>query len=145
MNFFLKNRKYYANLVVKLLRVKILLLYWILYQPFFESFISIMNCSNGYHYLDTSLACFSGIYIFYFVLCVIFLILLFTTSILIAMLYNETQPVQEDCLSRLESSFEVFLVIYRSIVATFATFCGSEVCTWILISVFILASGMLCY
>ena len=58
MNFFLNNRKHYQELVVHLLRVKILLLYWIFYQPFFESFISIMNCSGGYHYLDTSLACF---------------------------------------------------------------------------------------
>lgn len=61
------------------------------------------------------------------------------------MLYNETQPVQEDCLSRLESSFEVALVIYRSIVATFSNFCGSEVCSWVLISVYIISSGMLCY
>lgn len=37
------------------------------------------------------------------------------------------------------------MVIYRSIVATFATFCSSEVCSWILISVFILASILLCY
>jgi hypothetical protein len=53
--------------------------------------------------------------------------------------------VQEDCLSRLESSFEVALVIYRSIVATFSNFCGSEVCSWVMISVFILSSAMLCY
>jgi hypothetical protein len=48
-------------------------------------------------------------------------------------------------MSRLESSFEVALVIYRSIVATFANFCGSEVCSWVLISVFIISSAMLCY
>jgi hypothetical protein len=61
------------------------------------------------------------------------------------MLYNETQPVQEDCLSRLESSFEVALVVYRSVVATFANFCFSDICTWILISVYIIVSAMLCY
>ena len=53
--------------------------------------------------------------------------------------------MQEDCLSRLESSFEVGLIIYRSIVATFANFCFSDACTWVLISVFILSSAMLSY
>lgn len=125
MNYFLKNRKHYMEQVVKTLRIMLLLLFWIFYMPFFESFISIMNCVNGYHYLDTSMQCYSGIHIFYFVLCIIFIVLLFINNIIIAMLYNETQPVQEDCLSRLESSFEVALVIYRSIVATFSNFCSS--------------------
>ena len=155
MNYFLKNRKHYVETVVKILRVMILLLYWVFYMPFFESFISILHCPDGYHYLDTSLQCFSGLHIFYFVLCIvcfpiinliqIFLVLLFANNIVIAMLYNETQPVQEDCLSRLESNIEIILVIYRSIVATFSMFCGSEVCSWVLISVYIISSGMLCY
>lgn len=93
MNYFLKNKKHYVEHVVKLLRIMILLLYWIFYMPFFESFISILNCVDGVHYLDSSVVCFSGIHIFYFVLCIIFLILLFSISIIIAMLYNETQPV----------------------------------------------------
>jgi hypothetical protein len=61
------------------------------------------------------------------------------------MLFNETQPVQEDCLSRMESSFEVGLVIYRSLVAAFAGFCNGETCSWILIAVYIIASGFLCF
>ena len=61
------------------------------------------------------------------------------------MLYNETQPIQEDCLSRLESTFEVALVLYRSFVATFADFCMSQVCSWVLIAVYIIAGAMLCY
>ena len=146
MNWFLKHRKHYMEQAVKLLRVMILLMYWVLYMPFFESFISIFKCdAHGKHYLDSSMDCFQGIHIFFFVLCLVFLVLLVLLNLIIALLYNETQPVQEDCLSRLESNFEVVLVIYRSIVATFAMFCGSEVCSWILISVFILCSAMLCY
>ena len=144
MNYFLKNRKHYVEHVVKLLRIMILLMYWIFYMPFFESFISIMNCHGGYHYL-AGMQCFTGIHIFYFVLCIVFLIVLFLINIIVAMLYVETQPVQEDCLSRLESSFEVALVIYRSIVVIFSSFCGSEMCSWVLISVYIISSGMLCY
>jgi uncharacterized membrane protein len=58
MNYFLKNRKYYAEYVVQILRIMILLMYWIFYQPFFESFISIMNCPEGKHYLDPTMTCF---------------------------------------------------------------------------------------
>ena len=93
MNYFLQNRKHYVEHVVKMLRVMILLLYWVFYMPFFESFISIINCKNGFHYLDSNLQCFNGIHIFYLVLCLIFLILLFVNNIIISMLYNETQPV----------------------------------------------------
>lgn len=146
MNYFLKNRKYYTENVVRLLRYMILLMYWVFYMPFYEAFISILNCSDdGYHYIDKSIECYQGLHIFYIVLCVIFLILLFSISLIIAMLFNETQPVQEDCLSRLESSFEVALVIYRSLISTFTNFCDSEICSWIIISVFIIASGMLCF
>lgn len=90
MNFFLKNRKHYVEAVVKLLRIMILLLFWIFYMPFFESFISILNCNGGFHYLVTDMQCFAGVHIFYIVLCIIFLILLFSLNIIIAMLYNET-------------------------------------------------------
>jgi hypothetical protein len=72
-------------------------------------------------------------------------VLLFSTSLIIAMLYNETQPVQEDCLSKMESSFEVVLVLFRSFAAAFGVFCDSEVCSWILIAVFVAASLSLCY
>mmetsp|Transcript_9976 Transcript_9976/g.9903 ORF Transcript_9976/g.9903 Transcript_9976/m.9903 type:complete len:163 (+) Transcript_9976:311-799(+) len=145
MNYFLKNRKHYVESVVKILRVMILLLFWIFYMPFFESFISVLNCPDGYHYLDRTLQCFQGIHIFYFVLSIIFMVLLFANNCVIAMLYNETQPVQEDCLSRLESNIELALVTYRTIVAAFSMSCSSEVCSWVLISVYILSSGLLCY
>ena len=59
-------------------------------MPFFESFISIFNCVDGVHYLDSSLQCFSGIHIFYVVMCIISLVLLFLINIIVAMLYNET-------------------------------------------------------
>jgi len=53
--------------------------------------------------------------------------------------------VQEDCLSRLETSLEVGLVVFRSIIATYSNFCDGQVCTWILISVYIIVSVMMCY
>ena len=124
MNHFLKNRRHYVEQVVQLLRIMIILMYWVFYLPFFESFISIFRCNpDGTHYMDSSLMCFEGLHIFILVVCIIFLALLFLINVVVAMLFNETQPVQEDCLSRMESSFEVALVIYRSLVGAFATFC----------------------
>jgi len=146
MNHFLQHRKLYVEQVVKLLRIMIILMSWIFYLPFFEVFLSIIKCNeNGTHYLDSSMVCFQGLHIFFFVVCIIFLVILFSISIVVAMLFNETQPVQEDVLSRMESSFEVGLVIYRSLVGAFAGFCNGETCSWVLITVYILASGFLCF
>jgi hypothetical protein len=145
MNFFLNNRKYYTENVVIILRYMVLLLYWVFYMPLFEAFISIIRCNDGHHYLDTSITCFQGLHIFYIVLCLIFLLILVSLSVIIALFYNENQPVQEDCLSRLETSLEVALIVYRTLVGTFTVFCESELCSWILIALFIVSSGMLCY
>ena len=119
---------------------------WVFYLPFFESFISIFKCNDdNMHYLDTSLKCFEGIHIFLFVICMIFLVILFVINIVVAFLYNETQPVKEDALSRLESNFELGLVIYRSLVGAFACFCNSGICSWVLITLYIVAGALLCY
>ena len=124
----------------------IILLYWVFFQPFFESFISIVRCnSDGTHYMDASLTCFQGIHIFLFVICLLFLVILFSIGIVVAMLFNETQPLQEDCLSRMENNFEVMLIIYRSLAAAFASFCTNVTCSWILIAVYIIASAGLCF
>lgn len=106
-----------------------------------------MRCdaSTKLHYMDKSLTCFQGIHIFFFVVCILFLGVLFGISIVFAMLFNETQPVEEDCLSRMESSFEVGLVFFRSMVGAFAGFCEGDTCSWILITVYLLSSGFLCY
>jgi hypothetical protein len=68
----------------------IILLQWVFYLPFFEVFLSIMRCDKGVHYMDSSLTCFQGVHIFLFVVCVLFLIILFSVSLLFAMLFNET-------------------------------------------------------
>lgn len=91
MNHILQNRKLYVEQVVRLLRIMIILLSWIFYLPFFEIFLSIMKCNDdGHHYLDSSLTCFQGIHIFFFVVCITFLVILFVVSVVVAMLFNET-------------------------------------------------------
>ena len=124
----------------------IILMQWVFYLPFFESFISIIKCNDeNFHYLDNSLKCFEGIHIFLFVICMIFLAILFVINILVAFFYNETQPVKEDSLSRLESNFELAFIIYRSLVGAIAGFCNSGICSWVLIILYIVAGAFLCY
>jgi hypothetical protein len=48
-------------------------------------------------------------------------------------------------MSRMESSFESSLVIFRSVVGAFASFCIGDSCGWILIAVYLISSGFLCY
>ena len=90
MNYSLQHKDFYIENVVRLLRIMVLLLNWVFFLPFYESFISILQCNNGIHYLDQSVQCFQGIHFFYVVICVIFLIILVSISIIVAMLYNET-------------------------------------------------------
>ena len=53
MNYFINHRKFYSEVVVNILRTMFIVLFWVLYLPFFESFISIFKCDdNGHHYMD---------------------------------------------------------------------------------------------
>lgn len=47
------------------------------------------------------------------------LIILISVCAQLALLFNETQPVPEDNLARLESSFEVVMLVYRIVVVAF--------------------------
>lgn len=51
LNYALKRPKYYFEVLVRLLRVLLILFYWVFFMPFYESFISIFKCYDGKHYL----------------------------------------------------------------------------------------------
>lgn len=74
-------------------RVMMLLLYSVLFFPFFDSFVSIFSCEGGAHYLMRDLQCFSIYHIILIILSSLGLVMFVTINLLIAMLYNETQPV----------------------------------------------------
>lgn len=95
-------KKFYFTWPSKLLRAMLLFLFWFLFTPLFESFISIFRCNNGYHYIVSSLQCFNGIHIAFVVLSVVFSLLLFLICFLTSLLYNETQPVPEDSFARFD-------------------------------------------
>ncbi len=121
----LSIKKFYFLWPVNLLKEALTLLYWILFLPFTEAFLEIFKCENGYNKIDTSMECLNGIHIFFVVLSIVFLILLVSITVLVALFYNETQPVQEDAFSRVEDSTELLMLLYRLGIAIYSTFVTS--------------------
>ena len=70
-----------------------LLLYSVLFFPFFDSFISIFNCEGDAHYLMREVECFGAQHIIMVILSCVGLTMFIVINFMIAMLYNETQPV----------------------------------------------------
>lgn len=141
----LKKPQLYVVLLVKTLRMILLIQYWILFMPFFEVFISIFNCNDGQHYMLTELECYAGTHIVYCVLAALGLLIQLALNVVIALLYNETQPVKEDSLSRLESTFELLLLFYRIFVSSFTMLCHSTFCGWVLLFVYLVSGITLSY
>ena len=100
MDFFLKNQRYYISWVVQTVRVLILLLFWVFYMPFFETFVTVFRCEDGRHSIDRSTICYSGSHVLHCIVSVFAIVLLFAMNLITAMLFNETQPVKDDALSR---------------------------------------------
>eukprot|EP00347_Sterkiella_histriomuscorum_P007426 403348965 len=137
--------EYYIDTIVNAIRSLILLFYWVLFMPFFELFISVFYCDGETHYLMKDLGCFGSNHIIYCVFAAIGLLFLLFMNIVIALLYNETQPVKEDSLSRLESTFEILMLFYRVFVSTFTLLCHNQSCSWVLIIIYLVSSFYLSY
>ena len=118
-----------------------LLVYFVLFFPFFDSLISIFKCEEGYHYVMTELECLSSQHVGMIIISIIGLALMVTISLLIATLYNETQPVKEDALSRLDSNFEWIMLGYRMTMSIISLFCYQDFCKWIVIVISLLSSA----
>lgn len=61
-------------------------------------------------------------------------------NLMIATLYNETQPVKEDALSRLDSNFELIMLVYRITMSILSQYCFHGFCSWIIIVVSLISS-----
>lgn len=64
------------------------------------------------------LECYSTYHSILLLLTVTGLVELILLNVVIALLYNETQPVKEDALSRLDSNFEILMLLYRILIGT---------------------------
>jgi hypothetical protein len=151
-HYALSRPQYYFTLLVNTLRFLLLVQYYAFFMPFYEVFISIFNCTtptetdpNSMHYLVSDLQCYQGTHIVYMVFTCFGLTFLLSINVIISLLYNETQPVKEDCLSRLESTFELLLLCYRIFVCSFTLVCHRAICGWILLIVYLVSGVTLSY
>lgn len=143
--FALKRPDFYIETLVKGIRSLILIFYWVLFMPFYELFISVFKCEGDSHYLMKDLSCFGTSHIIYCVFAALGLLLTIFSNTIAALLYNETQPIKEDSLARLESTFEITFLFYRVVVSTFTLICHSESCSWVLVVIYLLSSISLAY
>ncbi len=93
LRYTLENTKYYFETVTQLLRILLLLSYFVFFMPFYEIFTSVFRCDSESekHFHLTEMTCYSDAeHIIMVVLSVIALIALILFNIVIALLYNET-------------------------------------------------------
>ena len=98
--FSIAYKKFYFYWPLDLLKIALTFLQWILFIPFFEVFLVAFSCVGGYHIIDTSLQCYQGFHIVYVVLSSIFMVFLFSITILTAVFTNETQHIPENAFAR---------------------------------------------
>lgn len=87
-------------------------------MPFYEVFISIFRCTNDYHYLVQDLECVGTYHIVLSLVTCVGLTAHISLNLIVSLLYNETQPVKEDSLARLDSNFEIIMLLYRVLIGT---------------------------
>jgi hypothetical protein len=59
----------------------------VLFLPLIKMFLSMMNCSNGYHYIYTTQKCWSGLHFFHAIMAVLVIFFFGYLSILVAITY----------------------------------------------------------
>jgi len=132
IDYSITMNKFYFTFPIGLVRIMSSVLFWILITPITETMVSVFYCNNDYHSIMTSTECWTGIHFFYIVLCMIGLLLLSVISLLIALFYNETRLDSIDCLSRLDTNLEVYLFLYRFILAIISVYGITDAFQWIL-------------
>ena len=116
-----KNSFYFVWPII-LLKELLTLIYWILFNPFMEAFMSMFKCDNGMNKIVTSLNCFSGIHIFYILLSLFFIIFLCLIALLALFFYSDSQPIQRDVSARIDDNSQLLLLCFRFIIVIYSTF-----------------------
>ena len=101
------NNQRYFTLIINFLREILTLVYWILYAPFMETYMTIFKCEDGNLKIDSSIVCYEGMHIFFVTHSLIFSIILLTLLVLISFFFNETQPVIENSFAKVNDNIEI--------------------------------------
>ena len=106
-------KQFCYKLSVLILNECLTALYWILFNPIMEIFITVFKCDNDYHEIDKKMLCYKGIHIFYVVLTLIFMIIFILITFFISIFYNETQANKRDASAKIEYTTDFVMIIYR--------------------------------
>lgn len=117
IDYSLKIEKFYFMFPIKTLKFLSSFVFWLFMQPIIEIFISIFSCKDGFHLVDKSLECLSGIHIFYCILFALSLFGYFVVFLLISFFYNESRPYHTDAFARLDANFETYVTLYKFVIA----------------------------
>ena len=120
----------------------LLIVYSVMFFPFFDHLVSIFFCtsSSGSHYLIASLKCYSSQHIILMLLSCIALVIFLFVNLLVATLYNETLPAKKDALARLDSNFEILMVLYRLSMSIISIFFMISFCPYIIVFISFISS-----
>ena len=132
IEYCLSIARLHARLSVKILQFLSSVLFWVSYVPMIENFVSIYSCKDGYHIIDTSLECWTGIHIFYCIFFTFALLLTVLIVFIISVFYNESRANVKDGLRRLDASLEVQIVFYRLVITIVAHFVSNQGYKWLL-------------
>lgn len=145
IDYSIKIEKFYFTLPIKLLRYSSSFIFWILLQPIIEVFVSIYSCADdGFHLVDPSLECWSGMHVFYCALFTICLLLYILISLLISWFYNESRPYHTDAFARLDTNFETYMTVYRIFITVLGHFLYQPQFHWLTIVVHFLGAINFC-
>ena len=122
-----------------------LIIYSVLFIPFSFAMNSVFKCEGGSHYLLTDVKCLSSSHITLIIISCIGLTFFLSINLIIATLYNETQPVKENALSRLNSNFELIMLAYRYSMSLLSLYCFQNFCSWIIILISLVSSVYFLY
>ena len=102
-----------------------LLEYSVLFFPFFDTLVSIFLCdsTNTSQHMLIDMQCYGTQHVLMMIMSCIAIGLFTTINLMIGTLYNETQPVKEDALSRLDSNFELIMMAYRMTMSVLTIYC----------------------
>ncbi|MDR3549596.1 MAG: hypothetical protein P4M11_15230 [Candidatus Pacebacteria bacterium] len=132
--------KFYFNFPVKLVGNMSSLLIWVLASPITETMVSIFDCDGSHHKIMLDVQCWGGAHIFYCIFCMLTLILFILVAATVALLYNESRPTSVDAFSRLDTSMELYLLLYRVGLGIVSVYGTSNAFQWILSVIHILGS-----
>ena len=144
VDYSLKTGKFPFVFPVKLLRFTSLLLFWAEIMPVIETFLSIFSCPGGYHVVDLTMECWTGLHILYAGLFSAALLGYIVVFLMVSCFFNESRPYHTDSFARIDTNMEIHMALYKVLITVVGHFVTSEPLHWLVIIIHILGSLYFC-